>query len=56
MTVTAEGVERPEEHDLLAELRCDLAQGYLISKPMAPAAAERYVESLLHGERAAPIA
>jgi len=32
--VTAEGVEEPQQIDLLRELGCDLAQGYLISRPM----------------------
>jgi len=31
----AEGVETEEQADLLALLRCDEMQGYLISKPLA---------------------
>ncbi len=46
MTVTAEGIERTEERELLAELGCDMAQGYLIARPMAPEAAAHYVERL----------
>ena len=34
LTVTAEGVEKPEQIDLLRDLKCDLAQGFLISQPM----------------------
>ncbi|UKA63477.1 putative bifunctional diguanylate cyclase/phosphodiesterase [Arthrobacter sp. FW306-04-A] len=34
--VTAEGVERQEQLDILHDLGCDTAQGYLISPPMAP--------------------
>ncbi|MCX2748708.1 bifunctional diguanylate cyclase/phosphodiesterase [Arthrobacter sp. MI7-26] len=34
--VTAEGVERQEQLDILQDLGCDTAQGYLISPPMAP--------------------
>lgn len=34
LTVTAEGVEKQETCLRLAELGCDLAQGYLISKPL----------------------
>lgn len=45
MSVTAEGIERPEERDMLAALGCDVAQGYLISKPLAPQAAARYVDA-----------
>lgn len=45
MVVTAEGVERAEERDLLAELGCDQVQGYLISKPLAPDAARRFMQT-----------
>jgi len=45
MSVTAEGIERPEERDLLAALGCDVAQGYLIARPLAPDAARRYLEA-----------
>lgn len=34
LIVTAEGIEEPEQVDLLRELNCDLAQGYLIATPM----------------------
>jgi EAL domain-containing protein (putative c-di-GMP-specific phosphodiesterase class I) len=34
MIVTAEGIEEPQQIDLLRELGCDLAQGFLISPPM----------------------
>jgi EAL domain-containing protein (putative c-di-GMP-specific phosphodiesterase class I) len=34
----AEGVETSANWDLLTELRCDIAQGYYISKPMSAAA------------------
>ncbi|HVO45693.1 MAG TPA: EAL domain-containing protein [Steroidobacteraceae bacterium] len=37
LRVVAEGVEEPAEWNLLRELGCDYAQGYLISKPL-PAA------------------
>jgi diguanylate cyclase (GGDEF)-like protein len=35
--VTAEGVERQEQLNILRDLGCDTAQGYLIARPMAPA-------------------
>jgi len=34
MTVVAEGIETQETWDLLSEVGCDVAQGYLIAKPM----------------------
>lgn len=33
--VVAEGIERPEQLDLLREMGCGLGQGYLIARPMA---------------------
>jgi EAL domain-containing protein (putative c-di-GMP-specific phosphodiesterase class I) len=36
MTVTAEGIESPEERDALARAGCDLLQGYLFAKPGWP--------------------
>ncbi len=36
LSATAEGVETAEQLRLVRELGCDLAQGYLISQPMAP--------------------
>ena len=38
LTATAEGVETIEQLRLVRELGCDLAQGYLISQPLAPVA------------------
>jgi Amt family ammonium transporter len=40
MTVIAEGVEEADQLACLKDLRCDWAQGYLISRPLAPAALE----------------
>jgi EAL domain-containing protein (putative c-di-GMP-specific phosphodiesterase class I) len=34
LRVVAEGVETAEIMDTLAELRCDVAQGYVISRPL----------------------
>jgi EAL domain-containing protein (putative c-di-GMP-specific phosphodiesterase class I) len=35
-TTVAEGVETEEQFELLRELGCDIAQGYLIGRPMPP--------------------
>ncbi len=34
MTVVAEGIEDQDTWDLLADLGCDVAQGYFIARPM----------------------
>jgi EAL domain-containing protein (putative c-di-GMP-specific phosphodiesterase class I) len=34
LRVVAEGVETPEQLEVLASFDCDLAQGYLFSKPL----------------------
>ena len=36
LTVVAEGVETPEQASLLAEIGCNVLQGYHIGKPMTP--------------------
>ncbi len=43
--VVAEGIERPEQLELLREMGCGLGQGYLIAKPMDA----RGIEALLAG-------
>ena len=35
MTTVAEGVETPEQFEMLAHLGCDQSQGYLHSRPMS---------------------
>lgn len=39
MTVTAEGIEQPEQVEMLRELGCDNAQGYLFARPVSGAEA-----------------
>ena len=51
LKVVAEGVETPKQAEMLKEIGCELAQGYLYSKP-APA---ETIEQLLRTSRAATI-
>ncbi len=50
LTVLAEGVECREQYDLLKEQCCHVIQGYLVSRPTAPDALERWIE-----DRAPPL-
>ena len=43
MTVVAEGVETGEHWKRLAEFRCDIAQGYLLAKPLEIAAFDAWL-------------
>jgi len=51
LRVVAEGVETPDQWALLRQLECDMAQGYLISRPLPPAAFAR----LCMGHRDRPV-
>jgi diguanylate cyclase (GGDEF)-like protein/PAS domain S-box-containing protein len=46
MEAIAEGVETREQLDQLKDLDCDFGQGFLISKPMNSAAAEKLISKL----------
>ena len=37
LSVVVEGIERPAQHAALLGLGCDVAQGYLLGRPMPPA-------------------
>jgi c-di-GMP-specific phosphodiesterase len=54
LTVVAEGVETVAQRRFLQALQCDVLQGYLVSRPLAPADLERwlpvYAASFLAGE------
>ncbi len=43
LKVVAEGVEEADTLIMLSRLKCDYAQGYLISKPLAPGSVTAYV-------------
>ena len=51
LKVVAEGVETPRQAEMLKEIGCEMAQGYLYSKPV-PAGA---IEQLLTSNRAANV-
>ena len=48
LRVSAEHVETPEQFSSLLTHECDVAQGYLISKPMASADASRFLQEREH--------
>lgn len=48
LTVVAEGVETGEQLDRLSALRCDLAQGYLLSRPVDAEDLERLLGDGVH--------
>jgi EAL domain-containing protein (putative c-di-GMP-specific phosphodiesterase class I) len=43
MTVVAEGVETEGQRKMLAELGCDVVQGFLYAPALAPVAFERWL-------------
>ncbi len=51
LTTVAEGIETPEQLDLLIQLACDVGQGYLLGRPVGAANATH----LLRAERAANV-
>lgn len=50
LTTVAEGVELEEQRQQLADLGCDYAQGYLLSRPLDPETFEQWMQQpRLHG-------
>lgn len=45
LIVVAEGIERPEQLELLREMGCPRGQGFLVAKPMAPGRVEAMVRA-----------
>ena len=48
LKTVAEGVETPEQWRMLAELGCDYAQGFLLSRPVDPAEIEALLRRPAH--------
>jgi EAL domain-containing protein (putative c-di-GMP-specific phosphodiesterase class I) len=46
--VVAEGVETPEQHDLLQSWSCEMAQGYLYSKPLPATVFQAFAKTRNH--------
>ncbi|MFN8722477.1 MAG: EAL domain-containing protein [Rhodospirillales bacterium] len=49
MEIIAEGVETVDVPRILADMGCDVAQGYFFARPMTPDALRRYVEDRTPG-------
>jgi EAL domain-containing protein (putative c-di-GMP-specific phosphodiesterase class I)/AmiR/NasT family two-component response regulator len=45
LRVVAEGVERPEDWDLLGQLGCEEVQGYMIAKPMPASQVSAWIDN-----------
>jgi diguanylate cyclase (GGDEF)-like protein len=50
LKVVAEGVETKEAYTALADLGCDYAQGYYLSRPLAPDKATIWLEAMAEGQ------
>lgn len=46
LTVVAEGIETPQQAEILKSLGCDIGQGYLFSRPMPAEQAEAWLANL----------
>jgi diguanylate cyclase (GGDEF)-like protein/PAS domain S-box-containing protein len=60
LVVVAEGIERPEQLELLREMECPRGQGFLVARPMSPGRARALVRTNLtppagHGEASIPL-
>lgn len=55
LIVVAEGIERPEQLELLREMNCPRGQGFLVARPMAPGRLESLVRTSLRGDPAIPL-
>ena len=54
LKVVAEGVETQEAYTTLAELGCDYAQGFFMSRPLAPEKATIWLEAMAEGQPPRP--
>jgi len=48
MTVVAEGIETPEQYTLLRDLKCELGQGYLFSRPLPKSEVDSLLTCILN--------
>jgi EAL domain-containing protein (putative c-di-GMP-specific phosphodiesterase class I) len=54
LKVNAEGVESEKEFEVVAGFGCDIVQGHLISPPLPPADALRFLKAASANGRKAP--
>ena len=55
MTVVAEGIERPEQADMLHAMQCEFGQGYLFAAPLHPEAFGTAARRALRGLSSPPV-
>jgi diguanylate cyclase (GGDEF)-like protein/PAS domain S-box-containing protein len=55
LVVVAEGIERPEQLELLREMGCPRGQGFLVARPMAPRSVEALIRTNPRGEASIPL-
>jgi diguanylate cyclase (GGDEF)-like protein/PAS domain S-box-containing protein len=48
MLVVAEGVETPEQYGILLEMKCQLGQGFLFSKPLPKDSVDELIQTVIH--------
>jgi EAL domain-containing protein (putative c-di-GMP-specific phosphodiesterase class I) len=54
LRIIAEGIETPAQHEVLSAMGCQYGQGFLFSRPMPVADAERWLRTAQHSLMARP--